>query len=152
MNNSQFAGYAQTTPSFIPDVLTQLRKAATSNPIAATTSESSKEIAIAHHLTAFRLEIGSAAYSGYVANTSYWKVVLEASADATTGFKAIGECVLTPKNAQAFSIKSEIITNGVIAENLVPGSKYLRCTAVKVGNPGSLNYNAHMTPIGPFGA
>lgn len=148
-----FAGYGgPTSPSFVPDHLTTLRKVSGSSPIAATTAETPKEIAVGHLMTAFRLEVGCANYSGYVAGTSYWKVVLEASVDmVAANFKPIGECVLMPKSATDFSIRSEILTNGVVAQSLVPGAKYLRCNAVKVGTPGVLNYNAHMSPIGPLG-
>lgn len=149
---TQFAGYGPSSPSFVPDRLTTLRKASSSVAITATISEPSKEIAIGHLLTAFRLEVGAPNYTGYVANTNYWKIILEASPDmVAANFKAIGECILAPKKASDFSIRSEILANGVIAESLAPGSKYLRCTAVKVGMPGSLNYNAHMSPIGPLG-
>lgn len=149
---TQFIGYGRmTSPAFIPDAVTTLRKASDSTPIAATTSSAPKEIAIAH-LTAFRLEVGCPAYSGFVAGTAYWKVVLEASPDmVAANFKPIGECILAPMAASDFSIKSEIISSGVTASSIVPGSKYLRCTAVKVGTPGSLNYNVHMAPIGPLG-
>jgi hypothetical protein len=149
-----FAGYGgPTSPSFVPDALTTLRKVASSSPISVSTAEAPKEVSVAHLMTAFRLEVGCANYSGYVAGTSYWKIVLEASIDmVAANFKPIGECVLKPQNATDFSIRSEILTNGVIAQSVVPGAKYLRCNAVKVGTPGVLNYNAYMSPIGPLGA
>jgi hypothetical protein len=148
-----FAGYGgPSSPSFVPDELTTLRKASTSNPIAVTTSETPKEVAVGHLATAFRLEVGCANYSGYVAGTNFWKVALEASVDpVSTNFKQIGECVLMPKKVTDFSIRSEILTNGIIAQSLAPGAKYLRVTAVKVGTPGPISYNAHMSPIGPLG-
>jgi hypothetical protein len=147
-----FSGYGHaTSPSFVPDALTTLRRSASSTPIAATTAELSKEIAVAHLGTAFRLEVGCANYTGYIQGTNFWKVILETSVDIdSANFKAIGECILSPRSAADFSIRSEILTNGIIAESLSPGSKFIRVNAVKIGTPGPINYNAHMSPIGPL--
>lgn len=144
-----FVGYGrQHSPSTIPDAETRLRKSGT--PIAATTSQPAKEIAVRHQ-TAFRLEIGCVAYSGFVANTNYWKIVLEASVDSVAAnFKAIGETILAPRSPSDFAIRSAILTDGVTVESLAPGAEYLRCTAVKVGNPGPLDYNAYMAPFAPL--
>jgi hypothetical protein len=113
------------------------------NPIAATASSVPLLCETAHMRGVQAIVYGNA-YTGYVKGAAEWKCDLECSVLAAGPFSIVGTTVLRSSNE---GINTAI---GVTAENIqsiVPGAKYFRLNATKVGAPGSLLYGAYLAPL-----
>ena len=144
--SNYYAGYAPTRSKFIPDAVNELRNRNKVAAISVTTAETAIAFE-SRHLYGLKVELGAAPYTGFNAATAYWEISIEASTQLATGFKSIAKTVIGRTEMGLVGIDGEITFTGLMIEAAVPFSQYVRIVATKVGLPGPLNYNAHLSPM-----
>jgi hypothetical protein len=109
--------------------------------ISATTAEAPKEL-IADAITDFKAVIASEPYTGYSAGSAYWQIVVEAATGVAGTYVQVGSTILDG-SLNIF----EVPLSGQSIVSLVPGAKFIRVRAVKVGSTSNLTYGAFLSPI-----
>lgn len=111
----------------------------TAAALAATASGTA--IAIPEAVTAhnYKCVVHSAAYTGFVAGTAQWVISVEVSTQIATGFVAVGSVVLDGTLREW-----DIPLSGEWVEQRVPGARFVRVTATKVGAAGDVTYGAYL--------
>lgn len=120
------------------DFATELRSQSAA-ALSATTNGTGLFIPEANAALVLHFEVRVAAYTGYVAGTAQWQIIIQGSADNTT-YVDIQSFVPTGTGG-IFTFKS----SGMELEGINPGCKYLRVRAVLTGAAGNLTYGAFVT-------
>jgi|GEM_PF-2288267 len=144
-NSYYYAGFAPSREKFIPDAKNELRNRFKVGPITVTTSEPAIPFE-SRHLHGLKVELGADSYTPYNPGVDYWQVSIDTSTQPTTGFTTIASTVVGRVEKGLVGIDGEIAFTGLMIESITPVSQYARVTATKVGSPGPLNYNAHLSP------
>jgi len=144
-NSYYYAGFVPSRQKFIPDAQNELRNRFKVAPITVTTSEPAI-LFESRHLHGLKVELGADPYTPYNPGVDYWQISIDASTQPTTGFTTIASTIVGRVERGLVGIDGEIAFTGLMIEAITPVSQYARVTATKVGSPGPLNYNAHLSP------
>ena len=144
-NSFYYAGFAPSRQKFIPDAQNELRNRFKVAPITVTTSEPAI-LFESRHLHGLKVELGADSYTPYNPGVDYWQISIDTSTQLTTGFTTIASTIVGRVERGLVGIDGEIAFTGLMIESITPVSQYARVTATKVGSPGPLNYNAHLSP------
>ena len=145
-NTYYYSGFAPSRQKFIPDAQNELRNRFKVAPITVTTSEPAI-LFESRHLHGLKVELGADPYTPYNPGVDYWQISIDASIQMSTGFSPVASTVIGRVEKGLVGIDGEIVFTGLMIESIIPVSQYARVTATKVGNPGPLNYNAHLSPM-----
>lgn len=118
------------------DSALQLRDRAAA-AISATTSETGLAFD-ATKIEAYKILINHSDISAVVATTAEWQIAVQASTTLGGTYSTVGGAISLGATA---SIRVVSLT-GKEVNDVVPGAKFLRVTATKVGTPGNLTYGA----------
>ena len=89
----------------------------------------------------FSVVLGLLAQTGFVLGTAQWTVSIEASPVLGSGYVAIASVVLL-----GLTRNRHVALSGDMIQETVPGARFLRVTATKLGTVGNLTYGAYISP------
>jgi hypothetical protein len=81
-------------------------------------------------------------YSGYVANTVEWRLEVQASTTLAGTYATVGSAPL-----HGGKRVSEVMVSGKTVEQVVPGARFVRINAVRIGAPGNLQYGCYLADV-----
>lgn len=87
----------------------------------------------------YKAVVHTPGYTGYVAGTAEWQVIIEVSTQLAGTYKQVGIATLPSAGGDV-----QIPLEGSYIEDVLPGADYIRVRTVKVGSPGNLTYGAFM--------
>jgi hypothetical protein len=87
----------------------------------------------------FRMMTNYPTYTGYVAGTAQWVVDVQASTTLAGTYVTVASATLVGTAQEA-----EVAVSGNQVSQLVPGAKFIRCNARKIGAAGNLQFGAYI--------
>ena len=91
----------------------------------------------------FKCVVENDVYTGYAAGTVQWTATIEAATAMGGTYKAVGTAVMDGSKSSI----AEIALSGQSIEQVVPGAKFVRIRATKLGSAGALTYGAFLSPV-----